>query len=370
MDDLYRNIGELHPLKIEDADEAACQHLAVTELWLDKSRNQILPAVSRTIDASKLSEELDSISKTTQDGTQVLVLRLVWVDVTEKTRCKDLSKSKRRLLLDKFGLGLAYTYLPTCIAGVTAFPAEPSSQETVRAYSLSYAPKLGALWSYTSFDKNLHREPLTQGIIFTETKDESLQKQPPPPPQPPQTQMQAEKMAKTKKQYHPKTLLQTYLQCRWDVELCKNSQFPTFLIAVILGLQIDQVKEVIRQKLDRLEKGTNHHQFEKAPGADDSPKKTEHVEWVVKSEEASGHASKLASASRKGKMVDRLLNFMLKEMDEEVIATGLIAPGARLLRRHVAALRERLANQKDDMEYTIKRCQIQIEAVCFPLLAS
>jgi hypothetical protein len=286
-----------------------------------------------------------------------------------------MSNSTRTALLDNFGLGLAYDYFQSYVTGVTKLPRETTSNGPRDAFAFSYAPKLAAIWSSTVLPPPFRCRTLTQGLILIPS--------PPPPPEPEDHQSKehksdAQALKEEKPEENVDQILRKILSSGWDSEVLCNPVFPAYLIALLLGIQIDLTQQDIKKKVQGLERRTGHHEF-----------KTEREEMAtglkqVLSAKASGWATKLASAERKSKTIDQLLRMVSNGIDVQKEELGIDAensnrlpPGMRntapikamdLLQSNVAVLRYRHDMQVLDTQYIEKRVEIQIQAVSLPPL--
>ena len=370
MEELYRNLSIASLWTFQDCGDAECPDVEVMDLWLSHQSGVVSAKVTRI--------EPGDLDKTLQQTSRSLIARFVLVEASKmekvnvsfkdpevgeskKSARLNISKQVRKMMLKAFGLELAYDYLSATVAGVTAFPRSASRKDE-RTYSFAYAPKLGALWSHKRFAPDANRQPLTQGLLIMQ--NDLSQPHPKFP-------------SKYIHQTPIKELLQTAMKvkdrdlCPWHPSLCQHPMFPAFILSLTLGIQIDEIKLRIGKYIGDVEGITGHTVFKDRKGA---YQQTEVL--ATYSATASGYASKLASAERKSKSVERLLQFMELQMDEdaqtrrnaaesspETASDEKLLEGEELLRSHVAELKRRLVNQTDDVAYTLKRVQVQIDAV-------
>lgn len=337
MEDMYQNLSFLDQWKNGSTDETSFK---VTELWLQKTSGKI-SAKGQTVEAGGINRWLSQRTRGLGDQEESVILRVIWADVSVQDKTINISEAVRDELLDKLGLKLAHGYSRSLISGVTAFPPRSSDPALdSRAYSICYIPKLAALWSHTRPTMPDGPPPITNCIMFVQ-KDE-------------------------------KAGLQQCLNMTWDLNICRNPMFPAFALALLLGTQIDKSNGDIKVQIRKVEKRTGYSTFTSRQA--DKPAEEELGEL---SAQTSGSAAKLASTMRKTKSLERVLDWILKMIAEEEgrmqqIQTqrgGTLAgeqsmqEGCDLLKAHVDIVRERSKNQFLDTEYTLKRTEVQVDAV-------
>lgn len=341
MEEIYQNLGILNQWGSDSSNETS---FAVTELWLEDASGKIKPR-DQAVEAGGVHRWLSQHKRGFGEQAQSLVMRFVWVDVDVKDKVIRLSDSVRDVLLDSFGLKLAYDYSRSVISGVTAFPPRPSDPDfDQRMYSFCYIPKIASVWSHRRSTKLDGPAPLTQCIMFVQGDERGA--------------------------------LKRGLQMSWDLSIYRNPMFPAFALSLLLGAQIDQSNGGIKVQLRKVEKRTGYSTFASRQGEEAA---TEELGSL--SAQTSGSAAKLASTMRKTKTLERLLDFILRMVDEDESRlrpgaaqgngpNGSIDPvsqsvldGCGLLKTHVDLLKERQKNQLLDTEYILKRVQVQIDAV-------
>lgn len=337
MEEIYEKLSAADLWQItKSADETAFD---VTEAWLNHKSAKISIEQFR-IDAPKFPTWLQTETRSSEAGDESLLQRLVWLDVDVKGKRLRLANMMRDKLLDKFGLRLAHMYFKTYVTGITSLPASSDAVGERRAFALSHAPKLAALWCQQRFDPSVHRPPVTRSLIFM-----------------PEEQ---------------KKLTRKALESKWDVSLYYNPMFPSFLLAMQLEIEIDQVHQGIKVHIREIERRTGYHKFE---SRDDAILQGDLGPLAA---DTSGYATKLASVERKGKAVGAILDFMRMqicdyESPKSGSATADLAQdlqwkeptkrSCELLLHHIQVLHDRLHMQLVDTDYTSKRVRIQIKAV-------
>lgn len=337
MEEIYEKLGAADLWQIsKSANETAFD---VTEAWLDHESGKVSIEQSR-VDASSFPTWLEAESRQSSNGSQSLLQRLVWLDVDVKGKRLRLANMMRDKLLDQFGLKLAHMYFKTYVTGITSLPAASDQVGERRAFALSHAPKLAALWCQQRFEISVNRPPVTRSIIF----------------------MPEEQKKVTRKA----------LESNWHSSLYYNPMFPAFLLAMQLDLDIDKVQEGIKVHVREVERRTGYHKFQ---SRDDAIRQGELGPLAA---DTSGYATKLASVERKGKAVSKILDFMKLQISDydspkPKLAVAELAHDPRwskhitnsceLLLHHIQVLHDRLHMQMVDNEYTLKRVDIQIQAL-------
>ncbi|KAI5467162.1 hypothetical protein BGZ63DRAFT_418883 [Mariannaea sp. PMI_226] len=328
MDEIYQKIADFNPVRFNNNTNLLT--FDVTEIWRNQSTGAIR-CEDRVVEvphvASWLAEE------TVADES--LVLRLVWTVLDFGTKTVGLPKTALSAILTEFGLKLAFEYSLTRVSGVNEFPpTKDAGSDSVRqAHAFTYAPKLASVWSHTHFrnTKSL-RTSATYGIVLAAEKQ--------------------------------KVVLKALLRSKWQPTISTHPMFPAFLFTFMLSTEIEETVAGMKPRIQEVETRTGHQSFEsKRKGAASGL-------LGELSAEMSGSASKLASAERKSKTIEKLTDFILKHSGEEAIVStaspqtaGINLDGDSLMRSHVNVLRERLSMQSLDNAYTLKRVQLQIEAL-------
>jgi hypothetical protein len=166
---------------------------------------------------------------------------------------------------------------------------------------------------------------------------------------------------------------------QWSVNVYRNPIFPSLLVALVMGVQIDATTRAIKAEIRGVETRTGYHNFASRGG--DKGSKADLQDLLAKT---SGSASKLASTSRKSMVVEKLLSFMQnvqgscitaskEELRRDAAPDGNTTEDVRqsllgysLFKNHISVLQDRLEMQNTDIEYTLKRVHVQSDAVSFP----
>lgn len=353
MEAIYRNLATLNQWGRGTGSERSFE---VTELWHNGQTGQVTNK-TRLIDpamrASWISEEETT---GTQGRTETLLVRLVWVDIDVKDQLIRQSEECISFLVRALGLDLAHEYARSCLAGATELPPrEQGTDVTLASYCVCYTPKVAAVWSQRQPRvTNTKVRRLTQGMYFVQHEEkESLR------------------------------MMASY--GNWDLGVYKNALFPALSVALLLGAQIDHVVGTIKKDLRAVEKRTGHHKF---ASRHEAPAEEELGDLSAMTH---GTAAKLASTARKSKTLEKLLSFIKVAIDDSVrrrreappLDAAAAAPhqsmtaydddddddvkclveGGALIKSHVSVLQDRQEMQVVDMEYTLKRTQVQIDAV-------
>ncbi|TFB07501.1 hypothetical protein CCMA1212_001059 [Trichoderma ghanense] len=324
--------------------EEIYQKLSVVNLWQgfsnsDDTSFQVIEARHQHA-TGKISinrklvylKELDSwLAEGTEDdgnASQSLVLRLALIGCDIKRKLLKLSKEVLDPLLEEFNLELAYTYSQSCITNVSAIPCKGT-----KTYSFCYMPKLVAVWSqkgpFTDKQTGRERPPLTQGLILVEESN--------------------------------KGFLSDTLCSPWDALLYRSPMFPALLFSMILSMQVHFEEAKIKVKLREIEERTGQDRVA------ERKMETSTESYIKLAAQVDRHAVKLASVSRKSKMAERTLTFILDNnapsMDSDTSLGAQLVRSDGLLRSHVSLLRDRLSMQAVDIEYTLRRVQLQINTL-------
>jgi hypothetical protein len=350
MEDVYRTLGgavDLWDLPNSIDNDG----FDATEFWLHH-RSDKVEVKHRFVTPAERDAWLTTrfIASPTPGHDQSLLARFVWLVADSETRSVNLSDTSQKVLRKHFCLTLAHGFFKTFITGVTAFPRVAKPTEDRRAYAFCYGPKLAAIWSHARFaGATAAAEGITEGIIYARADP------------------------KNNIQQDQKPMLQTFLSMiTINPHLARSSTFPVYLFSLLLGQQIDETQSEIRKAIRAVETRTGFHTFQSRKEMPNP------AELMSLSATTSGHATKLAAVDRKSQMIDRLLKFIVTMVDEDekhAADKNIPIPGATtelnqfsLLRHNVDVLKERLAMQSLDTQYTLTRVQIQIEAVSARLL--
>lgn len=349
MNDVYQKLaGAVRLWQIEEAANVSSD-IDVTEAWYSHDTDRVTVQDHHVV-AAELSEWLQRTTRPSNTGVKTLVMRLVWVRVDPEKRHFSVSKPTRKALLKAFGLGLAYDYFQSFVTGVTKFPEETTAYGPREAYAFSYAPKLAAIWSSSYRPPPFRCGTLTQGLIFVREPARSTQLE--------------ERVIQT---------LRESLTHTWDAGLLCHPLFPAYLLALLLGIQIDLTQQGIKKRLQGLEKRTGYHGF--------ASRREEEATGVFQelSVTASGWITKLASVERKSKTIDQLLTLISKQSNTQekeainlnsrterghgTVSGTVTLDTVHLLKSQTDVLKHRHDMQVLDNQYIVKRVEIQIQAV-------
>lgn len=333
-----------------DSNARVCE---VYELWVHKDSNTVTPQ-SRKLDSGFIPEWLQNGTTSEAKPLHTLALRLVLVAVqtrgNAKKRTLNISKELHDQIIKAFGLKLAHEHLKSTVTSVTALPKIRTESDTdLCCYSFNHAPKLAAVWSQVrSVNADVGNEcAAIQGVIYIwedAAMDDSANQKP-------------DKKTSTPG-FSPNQVLRGLLGSPFVADLYLSGMAPALLLAMQLGFEIDLTQSRIKVVVSDIESKTGYHIFENRVAA------SAHAELGQLAMRASGSATKLASIDRKSTSMQKVLHFIIKQLDKEASAAGPAMRNAQhLLRHHVGVLEERLEMQMLDTQYTMKRVDIQINAV-------
>ncbi|KAK7416467.1 hypothetical protein QQX98_005171 [Neonectria punicea] len=347
MDEIYQQIADFNPRKFSHSPDVL--FFEVTELWRNDATGAV-KAFDSTIQVPAVATWLTEESRVAKSGTESLVLRLVWTDLDFNEKTVGLPKPAMASILDKFDLELAYNYSLSCITGINAFPPEIVGSNMERAaHAFCYAPKLASVWSHTRFKgPTKPRQSVTYGIVLAKEKQ--------------------------------KDVLKRLLHSKWQSNFSSHAMFPAFLYSFMLSAEIEMTLEGMKRRIQEVETRTGYASFET------KRKRAASGELGVLSAEMSGFATRLASAERKSMALEKLMAFIVEQSGaQEATATikaaatgaatgnviipatpgtlGTVPDGNSLMRNHTMVLQQRLGMQVLDKTYTLKRVQVQIEAL-------
>ncbi|KAH6891400.1 hypothetical protein B0T10DRAFT_311687 [Thelonectria olida] len=324
MEEIYQKFAELSPIRFDSNPNVLT--FDVLEIWRSHSTG-LHRVIDRTIEVPSVASWL--AEETAKDES--LALRLVWTNLDFNDKIIGLPQSVLSATLAKFGLRLAYGYSLTCVSGVNEFPKtiDAAQDSEHQAYAFSYAPKLASVWSYTRFnDPSSPRKSVTNGIILAAEKQ--------------------------------KVFLKGLFHGQWQPKIATHSMFPAFLFTFMLGVEIEKTVAGMKPRIQEIETRTGYQSFQ-------SKRRCAATGLLGElSAEMSGSASKIASAERKSKTVQKLTDFIWQHSGARPVtaaALGSDAEGDKLMLSHTSVLKERLTMQVLDNAYTLKRVQLQIEAL-------
>jgi hypothetical protein len=324
MEEIYQRLSAVNLWQgFSNSDETSFE---VIEARLQHASGEIITD-RRTVHLKELDTWLAEGSEDDEDPKQSLVLRLALIGCDIKTRVLKLSKDVLDPMLDEFNLELAYTYSQSCITNVSAIPSKGS-----QTYSFCYMPKLVAVWAqkHLSTRSSADRPHLTQGLIFVEESN--------------------------------KGFLSDNLCSSWNALLYHSPMFPALLFSMILSMQIHYEESKIKMKLRDVEIETGQDRM-----ADRKHKENTTAKYIKLAAQVDRHAVKLASVGRKSKMAEKTLTFILENTQQPFGGRAITAStkAHQLLRSHASLLQDRLSMQAVDIEFTLKRVQLQANTVGF-----
>ncbi|OAQ97109.1 hypothetical protein LLEC1_05838 [Akanthomyces lecanii] len=359
MDEIYKKLAEAGQLATSagnlalefDNNARACD---TYEVWVHNDSKEVVQRFPR-IESTRVRDWLEYGGDSDANPGHTLLLRLVLVTIhtmaSTKKKTVSMAKETHGQLLKAFGLQLANEFLKGTITSVTAFPkVEVAPDADLYCYSFNHAPKLAAIWSQvrcTGVGPNDKQAP-TQGVIYmteengaSDAADHGL----------------AEKAAPAG--VRPGDVLRKLLGSPFCADLYSNSMAPALLLALQLGFEIDVTQSRIKTAISEIEGKTGYHIFESRVRAATTPD-----ERGLLAVQASGSATKLASVDRKSASMQKVLQFIVKELDKQgpAEADSPARKAQELLRHHVGVLEERLEMQMLNTRYTMKRVDIQINA--------
>lgn len=346
MEDIYRNLSTLDYWGRGWGTEVSFQ---VTELWLNDKTGK-LSTHTKKIDPINVDSWVAQETSGTEDDSQTLIVRMAWIDVCVKDKIIKQTEQTTKFLVNVFGVKLAYGYARSCPSSATAFPIQDHGENAqLQSFCFCYPPKIATVWSHRQPKDGKQGRKLTQGIFFVQEEE--------------------------------KKALQTALLGQWSLEVYRNAIFPSLPIGLVMGVQIDATTTAIKHEIRAVETRTGYHNFASRQGEKRSEGELEDL--LAKT---SGSASKLASTSRKSKVLGKLFSFMDRTLGEAItdhqeqlrdatpkepapdgIKESLL--GYSIFKSHVSVLQDRQEMQVTDIEYTLKRVQVQSDAVGSPELA-
>ncbi|XWX01912.1 hypothetical protein V2A60_009942 [Cordyceps javanica] len=329
----------------------------IYEVW---AHNDSGEAVSRhrKIDSCDVPDWLQNGAGSDAKPGHALLLRLVLVSIRPalktKKRIVSIAKETHDQLIKAFGLKLANEFLKGTITSVTAFPKVSVAPDAeLCCYAFNHAPKLAAIWSQVRYtdERGLTRKTATEGIIYMTSDAENSNVS---------SQKHVEKSAPAAA-FTPSEVLRRLLDSPFCADIYSDSMATALILAMQLGFEIDVTQSRIKTAIRGIEAKTGYHTFKSRVAASTQAQ----VELGQLAVQASGSATKLASIDRKSTSMQKVLQFIVKQLDKEGLgAAGSAAHNAQqLLRHHVGVLEERLEMQMLDTRYTMKRVDIQINAI-------
>lgn len=345
-DDVYKILGSVIDLwKLPTTGDN--EYVDTTEFWLSHATNKVKVS-SRRIAPEERVAWLDERTQGAGENAKSLLARFVWVEASDADNSISLSQSVQHDILEKFGLTVAHHYFKSTLSGINALPRVSEPRADRRSYAFCFGPKRAAIWSQT-IRKDVAAEPVTEGFLFLRALPKS-------------TASEDNMKGGTALQFQK--LIQS---APWSPDVCRSSAFPAYLNALVLSKEITQTVAERGSQIRNIENQTGFHEYQ----GRDAP--FENVELHEESARASGISTKLASVTRKATMVEKLLDFVdrMVEEDKTHLRTIVLPDGSspptethgQLLRSNVAVLRQRLEMQAAETEYAQNRVQTQINVV-------
>ena len=290
--------------------------------------------VHRTIASDDLDQWLRDGTTRTTAGQRSSVFRMVWVEHSPADRRDNIDADSLQRIIDAFGLNLAKGYYSTAFAGAASLPPCQVLNTEIRSYSFSYHPKFAIIWS-RHVTANL-----TQGVCFASQPQISNFRQ--------------------------------LLDIKW--QLTDQEMMVAFLCSVLLSSEIDRDQNLVKQEVREVEVRTGYHRWasrnEQAASGD----------LTVLSAKMSGCATKMASCSRKIKVVQELNEFIVEQLQKlrhsQPVSPSDAGAGSqmssnhvsdqsskRLLEDNVSLIQKRAKLQQIDTDFFQSRITIQLNAV-------
>ena len=329
MDEIYQKLSDCNPHKPKNDPNVI--RLEYTELWRQHPSGNV-QCHSDGISVGEVPTWLDKVTRNNNGVQESLMMRIVWTEFNFDQFYLGLPVKTKDELVNKFDLGMAYGYLPSTITGVNAFPKSTKPGAEHETFAFCYLPKLAAIWSHHRFTGPSARQPITYGLILA---DEPQRK-----------------------------FLQKQLKSKWNATLSQHPMFLAFLFSFMFDLECLKTVNGLKERIRSVETETWSNR------SDDSTLKRaalgELEDFFI---DMGNAASKLASVDRKSKSLEGLLDFIMKQVGEAKpiaqqpsTANGQVT-GDDLIRNHVSVLRNRHVQQGLDTQFTLKRVQVQMEAV-------
>lgn len=320
-EDIYQVLGHAIDLwKIPTHGDN--DQVEATEFWLRHSTNKVKVS-TRQVSPQQRMAWLNERVQGEGDGKMSLLARFIWVEANAGTNTVSLSESVQQHILHKFGLNLAYSYFKSFYSGVYALPRVSESHLDRRPYAFCFGPKRAGIWSHT-IRNDVRSEPVSEGLLFLQSSSKK----------------QGEDRMKGGTALQFQALIE---KAPWNPDIVRSPTFPAYLNALVLSKEISMTLADIGIKVRAIEGRTGYHVYQ---NRNEGPSP---LELGKLSAEASGYATKLASVTRKGKMVEKLLDFIVKmaEEDEAYLrsrgrdAADPPTGDGHLLRNNLEVLRER-----------------------------
>ncbi|KAK4245099.1 hypothetical protein C7999DRAFT_43350 [Corynascus novoguineensis] len=335
-------VSETQPLRGNKYDVPKCPVVEVTEIWVEEGCSQSRAVTeTSTISAADIDHWLEgSPRRSFPNGVYARAVRIVWVGEERGSRRVSPSTQALQRLTEGWGLDDALRYARSCFAGVSTLESDLESQ----VFTVCYHPKLVAIWRRVEPAPGL--TPEIQLIIFIEGEERSE--------------------------------LHRILGSEWTGFTAAHPMFPALLCSLVLAHGLDNTLEDIKAAAREVEARTGHHRFA-------SRRQTQPAagELGSLSAQMSGCAAKLATGTRKLKVVEAINDFIsqhdpgksgrIKGEEEAAYIAGSQGRSAHGFTHSLSAsslglLRHRAQMQAIDVAYVQQRVQVQIAAL-FHLIA-
>jgi hypothetical protein len=278
-----------------------------------------------------------------------LVGRFVWLSVDSISFEVNLSKPVQDAILKRFGLEGAYQYLPSMLSDVTEL-GQTSTQPLAdqQTFAFCYGPKIAAIWSHRANEQSTD-PAITQAVLFT----------------------RAVRGGNPKIKSDPLELQKKYQallrKLRWNPSVLCTPLYPAYALSLVLHYDIGIKHKEVETQIRKMEADTGFHGF-RDRHADLSLSKQAAIEVHELVGETSDYAGRIASTTRKSKMLELLLDFLREAVDKgrgNNASTGAThrSDGFSLIQRHVEVMQHRLGMLDTELAYIEKRIQIQKDMV-------
>ena len=289
------------------------------EAWSNQqSLRPLVHTIARFDERGQLSYEPSHDSQSGSCRT-----RIFWVPNTIGANANTLDVAKIVLdrVIQESHLTETFDFYTSSYAGVSQTGQEMSdSHSTQSTYCFSYHPKLAVSWHYDPLSG------LTSAIVIA-------------------TSMQLEK-------------LNRIADCTWQP--WGHSMAPAYLVACLLGAEVDEVHRDLKERIRQVEGQSKHHGFKSRPES------AVLSGWGKLSAEMSGCETKLAATSRKLKVMEHLLEFIQQCCEHNRHGNNASGSSEAMniaLECSVANLQRFTKLRSVDNEYTLDRARVQRSAV-------
>ncbi|KAL2148876.1 hypothetical protein VTH82DRAFT_1562 [Thermothelomyces myriococcoides] len=346
MHDLYRHLGSRSRWDVYNVPK--CPVVEVTEVWAKEGGSHAGTFVeTTTISAADIHDWLETVpQRCLLGGNHTRAVRIVWVGEERSGLRVSPSTQTLQTLAEAWGLQDALKYAQSSFAGVSALDPDTEGQ----TFTVAYHPKLLVAWRLARRGRNSAAE--TQAIIFVEGEERNE--------------------------------LHRILGSDWSASTATHPMFPALLCSLVLAHGLDSTLEEIKTAVREVEARTGHHRFA-------SRRQTQPAagELGSLSAQMSGCAAKLATGTRKMKVIEAINDFIsqhnnsnnssagsgktedqavqtARRVESKVGSSWLLGHG--FSHSYLDLLRHRVQMQAVDVAYVQQRIQIQLSAL-FHLIA-